>query len=182
MPNVLVPIANGTEEMEAVIIIDILRRAQWTVTVAGIEPGILTASRGVRLMPDKQWTEINPAEYDILMIPGGGPGVEQFLQFQPLLDCIQQFYREDKWIGAVCAAPLTLQEAGILGGKKATCHPGVVNRLTVTPRLPVPTVVDGRIITSQGAGTTFDFVLTMVRLVDNPAKAQAIADGIGLNI
>ncbi len=182
MPNVLVPIANGTEEMEAVIIIDILRRAQWTVTVAGIEPGLLTASRGVRLMPDRPWADITPAEYDILMIPGGGPGVEQFLKFQPLLDTILQFYQADKWVGAVCAAPLTLQAAGILKGKQATCHPGVANRLTVTPRLAARTVVDGRIITSQGAGTTFDFALTLVRLADSPAKAQAIADSIGLNI
>jgi 4-methyl-5(b-hydroxyethyl)-thiazole monophosphate biosynthesis len=182
MHTVLVPIANGTEEMEAVIVIDILRRAQWTVTVAGIEPGLLTASRGVRLMPDVDWSEINPATFDILMIPGGAPGVEKFLTFQPLLDTIHQFYQAGKWVGAVCAAPLTLQAAGILNGKKATCHPGVANRLTVTPRLPPPTVVDGRIITSQGAGTTFDFALTAIRLADSPAKAQAIADSIGLNI
>ena len=182
MPHVLVPIANGTEEMEAVIIVDILRRAQWTVTVAGIEPGLLMASRGVRLMPDRQWDEINPSEFDILMIPGGTPGVEKFLQFQPLLNSIRQFYQADKWVGAICAAPLTLQAAGILDGKKATCHPGVANRLTVTRRLLLKTVVDGRIITSQGAGTTFDFALTLVRLLENPAKAQAIADNIGLNI
>jgi len=182
MPNVLVPIAHGTEEMEAVIIVDILRRAQWKVVLAGIEPGLLTASRGVRLMPDCHWDDIIPTEFDILMIPGGAPGVERFLQFQPLLDAIQVFYRDNKWLGAVCAAPLTLQAAGILDGKKATCHPGVANRLTVTPRLPAPTVVDGHIVTSQGAGTTFDFALTLVRLVDSPVKSKAIADTIGLNI
>lgn len=181
MPNVLVPIANGTEEMEAVIIIDILRRAQWKVTVAGVTPGLLTASRGVRLMPDTQWSMVIPAEYDVLMIPGGGPGVDTFLQFRPLLDTIRQFFMEDKWVGAVCAAPLTLQAAGILGGKKATCHPGVANRLTVTERSTQKTVIDGRIITSQGAGTTFDFALTLVRLIDNEEKARAIADSIRLN-
>jgi 4-methyl-5(b-hydroxyethyl)-thiazole monophosphate biosynthesis len=182
MPNVLVPIANGTEEMEAVIIIDMLRRAQWNVTVAGIEKGLITASRGVRLMPDKQWAEITPSEYDILMIPGGGPGVEKFLNFQPLLAAILEFNKAGKWIGAVCAAPLVLQAAGILTGRKATCHPGVASRLTVTPRLTSPTVVDGRIVTSHGAGTTFDFALTLVSLVDNAAMAQAIAESIGLNI
>lgn len=182
MPKVLVPLANGTEEMEAVIVIDILRRAQWTVTAVGIEPGLLTASRGVRLMPDTLWEDINPADFDILMIPGGGPGVEQFLKFPPLLETIRQFCQADKWVGAICAAPLTLQAAGVLNGKKATCHPGVANRLTVTPRLTPPTVVDGHLVTSQGAGTTFDFALTLVRLVDNPAKAQAIAESIGLNI
>ncbi len=182
MPKVLVPMANGTEEMEAVIIIDILRRAQWTVTVVGIEPGLLTASRGVRLMPDREWSEINPVDFDVLMIPGGGPGVEQFLKFHPLLETIQNYHQSGKWIGAVCAAPLTLQAAGILQGKKVTCHPAVSSRMTVSPRLPESTVVDGHIVTSQGAGTTFDFALTLVRLIDTPAKAKMIAESIGLNI
>lgn len=166
--------------MEAVIIIDILRRAHWTVMVAGIESGLLTASRGVRLMPDLPWKDVDPSEYDVLMIPGGGPGVEQFLKFEPLLDSILAFHQAGKWIGAVCAAPLTLQAAGILKGRPATCHPGVADRLTVTPRLADSTVVDGRIITSQGAGTTFEFALTLIRLADDPAKSQAIADSIRL--
>ena len=181
MPNVLVPVANGTEEMEAVITVDILRRAQWNVVVAGVDDGLLTASRGVRLMPDKAWAEIQPRDFDILMIPGGAPGVERFLQFKPLIETIADFHRAGKWIGAVCAGPLTLQAAGILAGKKATCHPGVAARLTATLRLNDRTVVDGRIITSQGAGTTFEFALTLVGLVDGAEKAKAIASGIILH-
>lgn len=180
MPSVLVPIANGSEDMEAVITIDILRRAQWNVIVAGVDDGLITASRGIRLMPDKAWREINPGDFDCLMIPGGAPGVERFLNFPPLLETIKDFVRSGKWIGAVCAAPLTLQAAGILSGKRATCHPGVATRLTVTQRLAERTVVDGRIITSQGAGTTFEFALTLVKLIDGPEKAQAIADSIVL--
>lgn len=180
IPRVLVPLATGTEEMEAVIVIDILRRARWTVVVAGVDDGLLTASRGVRLMPDEPWRSITPSEFDILMIPGGGPGVERFLQFPPLLDAIREFHQAGKWIGAVCAGPLTLQAAGILAGKKATCHPGVAERLTVTRRLDDRTVVDGRLITSQGAGTTFEFALTLVSLVESPAKAKSIADSIVL--
>ena len=179
-PNVLVPIANGTEEMEAVITIDILRRAQWNVMVAGVDEGTLTASRGVRLVPDQAWRDIMPASFDILMIPGGAPGVERFLAFTPLLDTVREFYQASKWIGAVCAGPLVLQAAGILNGKQATCHPGVAGRLTATPRLDQRTVQDGRIITSQGAGTTFDFALTMVRLIDGADKADAIARSIVL--
>lgn len=180
MPNVLIPIANGTEEMEAVITIDILRRAQWNVVVAGVDEGPVTASRGVRLIPDRGWLEINPADFDILMIPGGAPGVERFLSFAPLLETIRTFHGAGKWIGAICAGPLTLQAAGILAGKKATCHPGVAARLTAARRLDERTVVDGRIITSQGAGTTFEFALTLVRLVDGPDKAKTIADSIVL--
>ena len=181
IPRVLVPVANGSEEMEAVIAIDILRRAQWQVTVAGVDEGVITASRGVRLLPDRPWREINPGEFDVLVLPGGAPGVERFLSFTPLLDVIREFHRADKWVAAVCAAPLALQAAGILGGRRATCHPAVANRLTCTPRTNDTTVVDGRIITSQGAGTSFEFALTLVARIDSAEKAQAIAQAIVLN-
>ena len=178
MIKALIPLANGTEEMEAVIIVDLLRRAQWEVVVAGVDPGLLTASRGVRLMPDTVWTEVCPDDFDLLVIPGGAAGVERFLKFRPLLDCIIQFNQAHKWIGAVCAAPLTLQAAGILTGRKATCHPGVASRLTATPWLNESTVIDGHLVTSQGAGTSIEFALTLILLADSQAKASAIAGAI----
>lgn len=179
-PTVLVPLANGVEEMEAVITIDLLRRAQWSVVTAGVDDGVLTASRGVRLVPDQPWTVIRPDDFDILMIPGGAPGVERLLLFPPLLEAIRRFHAAGKWIGAVCAAPLVLQAAGILDGRQATCHPAAAPRLTAPRRLDQRTVVDGRILTSQGAGTTFEFALKMIECVDGPAKARAIADAIVL--
>lgn len=178
MPNVLVPIANGVEEMEAVIIIDVLRRAQWTVTAAGVDGGTITASRGVRLVPDRPWAEVDPATFDILVIPGGGPGVERLLHEESLLDAIRAFERAGKWIGAVCAAPLTLQAAGILAGRRATCHPGVTDKLTATRRLTDRVVVDGRIVTSQGPGTSIEFALTLVHLIEGPDKARGLAQGM----
>lgn len=180
MTTVLVPLANGTEEMEAVIIIDLLRRAGWKVTTAGVDPGIITAARGVRLVPDVAWDGINPQEFDLLMVPGGAPGVERFLAFPPLLESLRSFQAAGKWIGAVCAAPLTLQAAGILNGRPATCHPAVSSRLTCTTRSLASTVVDGHLVTSQGAGTTFEFALTLIRLIDGPEKAAAIAQAIVL--
>ncbi len=180
MPTVLVPIANGTEEMEVVIIIDILRRAQWSVVVAGVDDGLITASRRVCLMPDNSWRDINPDDFDILIIPGGAPGVKRFMSFPPLLQAIRDFDRAGKWIGAVCAGPLALQAAGILKGRRATCHPGVAAQLTATPRLNDRTVVDGHIVTSQGAGTTFELALTLVRLAEGPSQARVIAEDIVL--
>ncbi len=175
MPTVLVPLANGFEEMEAVIIVDVLRRAQWSVTAAGVDEGTLTASRGVRLVPDKPWSAIVPADFDILMIPGGNGGVDRLLADARVLDAVRAFDRAGKRIGAVCAGPLVLQAAGILAGRKVTCHPGVAERLTVTPRLTERVVVDGRLVTSQGPGTSFEFALAMVRLVDGASKADALA-------
>jgi 4-methyl-5(b-hydroxyethyl)-thiazole monophosphate biosynthesis len=180
MPTVLVPLANGVEEMEAVIIIDVLRRAQWTVVTAGIDEGVVTASRGVRLLPDRPWAGVDPSGFDVLMIPGGGPGVERLLKDARLLAILRDFDRAGKWIGAVCAAPLVLQAAGILRGRRATCHPGVADRLTMTPRLDERVVVDGRLVTSQGPGTTMEFALAMVRLVDGDKKAQSLAQSMGV--
>ena len=179
-PTVLVPLANGVEEMEAVIIVDVLRRAQWSVTTAGVDEGTITASRGVRLVPDKPWSAVEPADFDILMIPGGGPGVDRLLADGRVVDAVRAFDQAGKRIGAVCAGPLVLQAAGILADRKITCHPGVADRLTVTPRLPERVVVDGRLVTSQGPGTSFEFALTMVRLVDGAAKADALAKAMVL--
>ena len=180
MPTVLVPLASGVEEMEAVIIIDVLRRAKWEVTTAGVDTGVIVASRGVRLVPDKSWDEIRPADFDILMIPGGAGGVDRLKADERVLAAARSFAKADKWIGAVCAGPLVLQAAGLLAGRRVTCHPGVTAQLTATPRLDERVVVDGRLVTSQGPGTSFEFALAMVRLVEGEAKAAAIAKAMVL--
>jgi putative intracellular protease/amidase len=95
---------------------------------------------------------------------------------QRVLDAIQAFDRAGKWIGAICAAALALQAAGILTlNRKVTCHPAVEKKLTTVPRQTARTVVDGRLITSQGPGTAFDFVLTLIRQIDGPAKAESLS-------
>ena len=127
------------------------------------------------------WEEVQPSDFDVLMIPGGAPGVERFIHFEPLLATIRDFSQKKKWIGAVCAGPLTLQAAGILKGRKVTCHPGVAAKLTTTLRCEERTVVDEFIVTSQGAGTTFDFALTLISLIEPGEKAQLIADAIVLD-
>jgi len=180
MPTVLVPLARGVEEMEAVMIVDVLRRAQWTVVAAGLEDGPVTASRGVRLVPDRTWSDILPGRFDVLVLPGGGPGAERLAADERILNAIREFHAAGKWMGAVCAAPLVLQAAGILGGRQVTCHPGVAAKLTATARLSDRVVVDGRLVTSQGPGTCFEFALTLVRLIDGPAKATTLADALVL--
>jgi 4-methyl-5(b-hydroxyethyl)-thiazole monophosphate biosynthesis len=173
-------LASGVEEMEAVIIVDVLRRAEWTVVTAAIEEGLITASRGVRLAPDKPWADLAPDSFDVLVLPGGAGGVDRLMRHQPLIDCICRFDRAGKWIGAICAAPLVLQAAGILAGKQATCHPGVAAKLTATPRRNDRVVVDGPLVTSQGPGTTFEFALTLVRLLDGDEKARALSQAMVL--
>jgi len=180
MTKVLVPLADGCEEMEAVIIIDVLRRAGWDVTSVGIRPGAVTASRGVRLVPDTTWDEVEPQAFDLLVVPGGSGGTENLCKDQRVLEAVRQFRDAGKPLAAVCAGPLVLQEAGVLGGHRVTCHPSSAKKLTATERLDDIVVSDGNIVTSQGPGTTFDFALALVERIDGAEKADEIRQAMCL--
>ncbi len=175
MTRVLVPITDGTEEMEAVIVIDTLRRAKWEVVAAGLKKGVITASRGVKIVPDAAWDEIDPSLFDLIVVPGGAKGVESFLQEESLHEAIRGLHRAGKIVAAVCAGPLVLQRAGVLAGRKATCYPDIGPELTQAQYVNEAVVIDGNVITSQGAGTCFEFALAIVAKVDGSEKAQAIA-------
>jgi len=175
MQRVLVPLADGVEEMEATIVVDMLRRAQWHVLTVGLKAGTVTAARGMRLVPDGVWDKIDPGLFDIIVIPGGARGVEALRHDQRVVAAVRTHAGLGKLTAAVCAGPLVLQDAGILAGRKATCHPGVVSDFTLVRRVDEPVVVDGNVVTSQGAGTTFAFALTLVALVEGEPKAQELA-------
>jgi protein deglycase len=175
MTRALVPLANGVEEIEAVIIIDTLRRAKWEVVSVGIGRMLITASRHVELVADLEWHNIRPATFDVMVIPGGADGTKVLCSNEHVLEAIRHHVRADKLIGAVCAGPLVLQAAGVLDGRKATCHPGVADQLTVTRRLEQRVVIDGKIVTSQGPGTCFEFALTLISLVDGKKAADTVA-------
>ena len=180
MTTILIPLANGVEEMEAVILVDVLRRARLDVVTAGVQGSPVTASRGIRIVPDKLWQDVCPDSFDVLAIPGGSEGANNLMNDTRVLDTIRAFDRAGKWIAAVCAGPLVLQKAGILNGRRVTCHPGVADQLTATPRLTDRVVVDGRLITSQGPGTSFEFALTLVRLLVDPDKALSLGKAMVL--
>ena len=175
----LVPIANGCEEMEAVIIIDTLRRAEWDVTVAGLTAGTIEASRGVNLIPDTTWDQIHPEDFDILLLPGGFGGTEALMEHAGVQQTLRDFNTQGKWIGAICAAALALNEAGILEGKKFTCYPGVEAKLPAAVQ-PVNeiVVVDGHLITSQGPGTAFEFALKAIEECGSPNAAAVVRAGL----
>lgn len=179
MTRALVPLADGCEEMEAVIIIDVLRRAKWDVVAAGVTGPVITASRGVSLVPDVAWSDIVPDSFDVLVLPGGGPGTDNLKACHTVLDAVRSFVAKDKLVGAICAGPLVLQAAGVLANRRATCHPSVRDKL-VTDSRDDRVVVDGNLVTSQAPGTAFEFSLTLVRLVDGEAAAEAVAAGLVL--
>ena len=175
MPKVLVAIADGSEEMEAVILVDTLRRADWEVVIASASDTPVICSRGVRLVPDALWSKIDPSDFDILVLPGGGPGTEVLAGDPRVLETIRVFDAVGKRLAAICAAPLALQAAGILSGRRVTSHPSVKAQLTVPTYIEEDVVVDGNLVTSRGPGTAFAFALTLVRLSDGEDKADALA-------
>jgi DJ-1 family protein len=176
----LIPVAHGTEEMEAVIVIDMLRRAEIEVTVAGLTPEI-ECSRGVKLIPDCLLDDIaDIGSYDALILPGGGPGTENFKQSQKLGDLVRTHSESGKLTAAICAAPAALDSFQILKpGDKITSHPGVKSSLeNKYDYSEEKTVVSGNIITSRGAGTAFDFAIEIISILKSPAEAQKIAESI----
>jgi 4-methyl-5(b-hydroxyethyl)-thiazole monophosphate biosynthesis len=182
MSKVLVPLADGCEEMEAVILIDTLRRAQIEVVVAGLKPGPVTASRGVKLAPDTTLDAVRNEDFDAIALPGGGGGTENLMKDERVLDAVRDFHGRGKLVAAICAAPQVLQKAGVIDGKRITCYPGVAAHITRATRVDERVVQDGRVITSQGPGTSFHFALALVQELAGRAKAEEVAGAMLVSI
>lgn len=176
MSKVLVLLAEGCEEIEAVTAIDVLRRADFTVTVAGLRAGVISASRGVKLAPDTTLDEASAADFDAIVVPGGYGGVQNLMADDRALEAIRAATRAGRWVCAICAGPLVLEKAGVLAGRRATCYPGV--ELQTTTRVNERVVVDGKLITSQGPGTSMAFALEIVKQLGGAALAQKVASGL----
>ncbi len=181
MTKVLVLLADGVEEMEAVIIIDVFRRAGWRVDAVGIKPGPVQASRGVTFMTDCPWDEIDPAGYDVIAVPGGKLGTMNLMEDSRVLSTLREHAAAGKLVGAICAGPLVLQRAGIIDGLRVTCHPLAADELVKAARQDDPVVIDDNIVTSQGPGTTFAFALAIIALRDGREKAVELARSMVLH-
>ena len=178
--KVLVPIADGTEEIEAVTIIDVLRRAGADVTVASVMPNQLqvTASRGVKLVADQPITECIDKHYDLIALPGGMPGAEHLRDSKELIQLLQNQNLAGKQYAAICAAPaVALLPHGLLSQRRATCHPSRMKTFekTDTQAVNERVAVDGNCITSQGPGTAIEFSLKLVESLFGPEKAKEVA-------
>jgi 4-methyl-5(b-hydroxyethyl)-thiazole monophosphate biosynthesis len=175
--KILVPIADGSEELEAVCIIDTLRRAGAEVTVASVGPDRqITASRGVRLVADCLLSSCGRQTWDLIVLPGGLAGAERLRDCADLVRLLKVQAGAGRPLAAICAAPaVVLAHHGILAGRRATCHPDLADRLAGNPGLPERVVTDGNIVTSQGPGTALEFALTLVELIGGQQKAVAVA-------
>ncbi|ESQ09829.1 MAG TPA: DJ-1 family protein [Chromatiaceae bacterium] len=169
MPRVLLPLAQGCEELEAVTIIDLLRRAEIEVVSAGLDAQPVTASRGTVLLADTTLDQILNQEFDMIVLPGGLPGATN-LDADPRIRALLTSQAEQgRWSAAICAAPMVLANAGLLDGREATSYPGAVTSADYpSVRLSdAPVVVDGKIVTSRGPGTAMDFALQLIELLSD---------------
>jgi len=179
MIRACVPLTDGVEELEAVSIVDVCRRAGWQVVAAGLRgPEPVAGSRGVRLLPDLPWDAVALDQFEVLALPGGWAGVRTLAADARVLSAVRQAAAAGRWVGAICAAPLVLQAAGVLAGRRATCHPSVRAQLTAARLCDEPVVVDGNLVTSRGPGTAIEFALTLIRLASGPAAEEAVRRGL----
>jgi 4-methyl-5(b-hydroxyethyl)-thiazole monophosphate biosynthesis len=176
MKRVLIPLAPGFEEIEAITVIDILRRAGIEVISAGTVPGPITASRQTKHLPDCLLADIVHDHFDMLILPGGQPGTTNLRQ-DPHLAALLRRVRP---IAAICAAPTILAAYGLLAGKTVTSHPSVRDEIrkvagTVSEER---VVVDGDLITSQAAGTAMEFAFRLVEYLCGLAKVAEVNQGV----
>lgn len=160
--RVLCLLTDGFEEIEAVAPIDLLRRAGFEVVVASLRGMTLTGRCGIRLEADQPLGEVDPAGFDLLLIPGG-PGVGDLRADGRPAALARSFYDAGKHVAAICAAPLVLKDAGLLSGRRFTAYHSV--RAELGGGLDDRVVIDGRLITSRGAGTAMDFAVELIRLL-----------------
>lgn len=177
--RILVPLAEGFEEIEAVTIIDILRRAQIDVTVAGLVAGPITGSHGITIETDAELSALDLSRFTALVLPGGMPGTRNLIADERVLALVRRLHEKGRPTAAICAAPLVLQAAGVLHDVPVTAHPSVHKELTQAIVCEEPRVLSsGSVLTSQGAGTSIEFALVLVSELCGAEKAQEISRAI----
>jgi len=174
MPRVIILLADGFEEIEAMAVADVLRRAEQTVVMAGLRPGQVTSARNISVIPDETIDAVKAEDYDMMILPGGQPGTKNLAADKRVLRLLKSFSDAGKIIGAICAATTVLAEAGIISQKKVTCYPSYSNQLSDAIYENKAVVIDSNIITSQGPGTAIQFALAIVARLAGAHTAQTI--------
>ena len=178
MKKVLVLFAEGSEELEAITIVNILRRGGINVTLAGLTDGALRGSRGSIILPDTTLNEALKLDFDMIVLPGGQPGTQHLRTDLRVIRLLQKMSAENRYITAICAAPSVLATAGLLDDKRATCFPSCLDEFPAANVQSDATIEDGKIITSRGPGTAMDFALLLVERLSNRANRDKVESGL----
>ena len=173
--RVLVPLAEGFEEIEAVTVIDVLRRAGVEVVAAGLKPGPIKASRGVVMMADALLDDVLEQKFDMVVLPGGMPGAKALGADERVRRVLERARDRNHWVAAICAAPaMVLEPGGFIKGAPATGHPSLADKVSTYTGQRV--VTHGRLVTSQAPGTSMEFALELVRHLCGEPKAREVAE------
>jgi len=176
--RVLVPLAEGFEEIEAITVVDLLRRAGIEVHTASLDGPEVTGSHGIAVRADLGLDAAEPVEYDMIVLPGGLPGADHLKRDARVIGLLRRFAEGGRYVAAICAAPGVLAHAGLLEGRSATSFPGFLHAGSAPGirLLDESVVVDGRLITSRGPGTAMDFGLALIGLLEGEEVRRQVQD------
>lgn len=176
MEKLAVHLAEGFEEIEAISIIDVLRRAEFDVEIISVTGMlVVTGKHDVKISADKLFEEVDYSKIDMIVLPGGMPGAKNLQKHEALRNQVLDFNKNGKPLGAICAAPIVLGDLGILKDKNATCFPGFEEELKGANVTGTDVELDGKIITGKGAGVAILFALKIVEFL----KGKESADKLG---
>jgi 4-methyl-5(b-hydroxyethyl)-thiazole monophosphate biosynthesis len=173
MSRVFVPLANGFEEIEAITVIDLLRRADIEVVTVGVEGSAATGSHGITVQCDTTIDEVS-GDFDMIALPGGMPGAATLRESDAVKDWLLKMDREEKFVSAICAAPMALGAAGLLDGKRATSFPGFLNEFDDVEKTDAFVEQDGRFVTGKGPGAAMDFALKLIEVLKGADARMAV--------
>lgn len=176
--SVLVPLLEGFEEIEAVTLIDVLRRAEVPVIVAGDQAGPVRGSHGIAIHAETALADVRADGLAMIALPGGMPGAAHLAENAIVQRLIRELADRGQYTCAICAGPMALGAAGVLEGKTATCYPGFEERLTGARAVEDRVVVDGKVITSRGPGTALELALTLAGILAGPDREASLAKGM----
>lgn len=176
---IYVHFAPGFEEIEAVTIVDILRRGGADVRMVAVGSELeVTGAHGIPVRADLDFEEADYEACGMMVFPGGMTGTKNLMAHAPLMEVLGRFHKSGKPVAAICAAPMILGSAGLLAGKKATIYPGMEKELTGASPTPGKVVEDGNIITSMGPATAMDFALALLSRAEGPGIAEKVKEGL----
>lgn len=177
MKKAYIFLANGHEEVEALTVVDLLRRAGLDIATVSIQDTkTVTSSHNVTYEADLLFSDVEGTMADLVVLPGGIPGTPNLRAYEPLMQMLREHHEAGKYVAAICAAPSVLAEIGILDGKKGTSYPGFGTKIEQYVEAPV--VVDGNVITGRGLGAAIDFSLALIELLADEQKAKEISASI----
>ena len=175
--HALLILAQGHEEVEALTQVDLLRRAEITVTVAGLGGTVIKGAHNIAITADIILQEFS-GDFDAVILPGGMPGTNYLCESEVVISTLREANAKGLICAAICAAPMAFDKAGLLAGRKFTCYPSVAEKISSGEYLEKAVVKDGNLITSRGVGTAIPFALRLIETLLHKEEAQKIASAV----